>query len=166
MSAETARHGSPVPGWPVWLTGMEAARIVSILLITLSLLTALPSVATEAEDEQEWAAQDFQSYCAPCHGLDASGGGPVAEVLKVRPPDLTAISRNNGGKFPAETLYKKIEGLDMPQAHGTSEMPVWGMWFTHQAIGESILLNDAKPAADKVRNRIRAIVGYLESIQK
>ncbi len=147
-------------------TRYAVAGLAAVLLAVLVITFSLPAVAGASEDEREWAAHDFRSYCAPCHGLDAKGEGPVAEVLKTRPTDLTLIRQNSGGKFPSELLYKKIEGLDMPQAHGTSEMPVWGMWFAHQAVGESILLGDAKPAAEKVQARIRAIVDYLETLQR
>ena len=54
----------------------------------------------------------------------------------------------------------------MPDAHGTSEMPVWGLWFMNQAIGESVLFEDAKPAEERVRERIAAMVRYLETLQE
>ena len=112
------------------------------------------------------AARDFRSYCAPCHGLEGRGDGPVAVVLKTIPSDLTLIARRHGGNFPSDAVYARVEGTDMPTAHGTSEMPVWGLWFTGQAVGESLLLKDAKPAGEKARQRIRALVGYIETIQE
>lgn len=121
--------------------------------------------AAGAEDAQKWAAQDFRSYCAPCHGLDARGDGPVSQVLNTRPSDLTKIAERYGA-FEFDAVYKRIEGLDMPDAHGTSEMPVWGLWFMNQAIGESVLFEDAKPAEERVRERIAAMVRYLETLQE
>ena len=43
----------------------------------------------------------YTSYCAVCHGTDGKGGGPAASALKTPPADLTLLSKNNGGKYPA-----------------------------------------------------------------
>ncbi len=136
------------------------------LIVLTSVAAVSPGIASADENEQIWAEQDFLSYCAPCHGLEGRGDGPVADHLKIRPADLTAISRRNGGTFPFDATYSKVEGLDMPGAHGSSKMPVWGLWFTNQAVGESLLLEDAKPAEERVRQRIRAIVAYLRTLQE
>jgi mono/diheme cytochrome c family protein len=70
--------------------------------------------------------QMFANYCAPCHGVDARGRGPVAPALKQQPADLTVLTRNNGGKFPASHITTVMEyGTEIP-SHGTAEMPVWG----------------------------------------
>ena len=86
-------------------------------------------------------------------------------MLKVRPPDLTLIAQRNGGTFPADAVYKSIEGLDMPQAHGTKQMPVWGIWYTYEALADSLHTGDTTPSEEKIAKRIRGIVAYLESIQ-
>lgn len=139
--------------------GLMSGGLAAFLLAAMSVTAG----ANAAEDE---AAADFRSYCAPCHGRDARGDGPVAPSLKTRPADLTRIAKRNGGTFPSDAVYGKIEGLDMPAAHGSSEMPVWGLWFTNQAVGESILMEDAKPAEQRVRERISALVDYLETLQQ
>ena len=36
---------------------------------------------------------EYQSSCAPCHGKDGKGNGPVSTGLKVPPPDLTVLAR-------------------------------------------------------------------------
>ena len=43
---------------------------------------------------------EYRSSCAPCHGIDAKGDGSVADSLKTRPTDLTALAKNNNGVFP------------------------------------------------------------------
>jgi mono/diheme cytochrome c family protein len=95
----------------------------------------------------------FKSYCATCHGSDAKGKGPMAAVLKVPPPDLTTLSRQNKGKFPADHIASVLQhGVDVP-AHGTAEMPIWGSTFadikTHRV----------------VTMRVADMIRYLESIQ-
>ncbi len=70
--------------------------------------------------------QMYVSYCAPCHGVDGRGQGPVASALIQRPTNLALLSKNNGGKFPATHILAVLKfGAENP-AHGTAEMPVWG----------------------------------------
>src|SRR6186997_2926705 len=54
----------------------------------------------------------FDRYCASCHGVDGRGGGPVASVLKTRPPDLTTLARREGGTFPRERVAAFVEGTE------------------------------------------------------
>jgi len=111
------------------------------------------------------AAKDFAQYCAPCHGAEGKGDGPKAGRLDIPPGDLTRISQDNAGSFPAADVYNKIEGLTMPEAHGSREMPVWGDVFVTQALGQTTSLAEAKAAAQKAKARIGALVDYLRSIQ-
>jgi mono/diheme cytochrome c family protein len=70
--------------------------------------------------------QMFSNYCAPCHGVDGRGNGPVASALKAPPTDLAALARTNGGKFPVTHLVSVLRfGIEHP-SHGSNEMPVWG----------------------------------------
>ncbi len=70
--------------------------------------------------------QMYVSYCAPCHGVDGRGQGPVASALKKQPADLALLSKNNGGKFPSAHIMSVLKfGADNP-SHGTAQMPVWG----------------------------------------
>ena len=127
-------------------------------------ITGLSGAASPAELAA--AREDFITWCSGCHGEDGKGRGPIAIELKAKPADLTGIARRNGGTFDRELVYKKIEGLDMPASHGTSEMPVWGAWFVHQAIGEGVLIEDARTAAKEATQRINNLVKYLESLQQ
>jgi mono/diheme cytochrome c family protein len=46
-----------------------------------------PLVLTETEDAP--VARIYEAACAPCHGLEGRGDGPVAALLTPRPTDLT-----------------------------------------------------------------------------
>jgi mono/diheme cytochrome c family protein len=98
----------------------------------------------------------YRSYCAACHGKSARGDGPVGDLLKKRPPDLTAFARKNGGVFPSELVRTVIDGRRPVTGHGGKDMPVWGDAF-QQAAGGS--------GEDAVQERIDALTRYLESIQ-
>lgn len=97
----------------------------------------------------------FEFYCAPCHGPDGRGQGPVAAALSTTPPDLTMLSYRRGGTFPSKEIREFLTGTGRPiVAHGPGTMPIWGPTF--QALD---------PSDRRVRIRIANVVTYVESIQ-
>ena len=139
-------------------------RALRIAVCVTGLLTALcgPVLAGNQAEEGE---KDFQVLCSPCHGPTATGNGPAAAGLETPPADLTLIATRHGGIFPEELIFETIAGLDMPDAHGTRAMPVWGDVFVSEAVGESTDLEDALAASDQAARRIGNLVRFLESIQ-
>ena len=115
----------------------------------------LCALATPAfASDSELPATRFSEDCASCHGVGGTGDGPVAAVLKIRPTDLTLLG--SGGSFPYARVYRAIDGRDLPLAHGTPDMPVWGERYK-RALG---------PLGEKVlHQRIDALVKYVESLQ-
>jgi hypothetical protein len=103
-----------------------------------------------------YGVDNFRNYCAPCHGRDGTGHGPVAPALKVAPTDLTKLSAKNNGVFPRARVRDYItNGAGDIAAHGTSSMPVWGPTFR------------ALDSSDRsVAVRIANVVEYLSTIQK
>jgi mono/diheme cytochrome c family protein len=99
----------------------------------------------------------FKQYCTSCHGVDAKGRGPAAPALKVLPPDLTLLSKNNHGKFPELSVYAAIWG-DNVKAHGSSDMPVWGVLFQQMASNHNDNLQEAA--------RMSALCRYIQSLQQ
>lgn len=98
----------------------------------------------------------YAAYCAPCHGPDGVGRGPVAPALRTKTPDLTRISKRNGGHFPMEKIEHVIEGKDRPVvSHGTTAMPVWGPIFSGD-------LSDRDFGVYRIHN----LAKYIESIQR
>ena len=77
--------------------------------LMLASLAAGFAAAAQAE-ELDVGKSEFQSSCASCHGTDAKGKGPVSDQLKIPPPDLTMLARNNNGVFPSTALYETIDG--------------------------------------------------------
>src|SRR4051794_35275878 len=73
----------------------------------------IPAHQTNPTDGQ----QMFVSYCAPCHGADGRGSGPVAGALKARPSDLTLLTKNNQGKYPDSHVYTVLEFGSAVPAH-------------------------------------------------
>ena len=104
-------------------------------------------------EDADLGKMNYESNCAACHGQNGKGDGPVSVELRTKPSDLTLIAKRNGGVFPADVLYRIIDGRRTIRAHGTYEMPVWGFVFQRS------------DPEDVARNRILTIIAYLKSIQ-
>ena len=98
----------------------------------------------------------YTTYCAVCHGTDGKGGGPAASALKTPPTDLTMLSKNNGGKFPAMKVMSAIRGESGLPAHGSREMPVWGSLFWSMSARHE----------GEVQQRVANLTKYIESLQE
>jgi mono/diheme cytochrome c family protein len=99
--------------------------------------------------------QMYGNYCAACHGVDGKGAGPAAVALTMQPTDLTALSKNNGGKFPATHVVSVLQFGAANPAHGTAEMPVWG-----PVLGS---MNQSTPQVRALR--VSNLSRYLETLQ-
>jgi hypothetical protein len=94
-----------------------------------------------------------------CHGLNADGDGPVQPFLAARAPDLTRIAVRNGGTFPAEQVFRTIDGQFESPPPNTRHMPIWGYeLFT----GEG----DDQAAHHRVLDIEHRIVKYVQSRQE
>lgn len=113
------------------------------------------------ESADKLAAQgreQYQQYCASCHGVDAKGKGPLAEQLRVPPADLTQIAKRHGGVFPEPMIAEIIDGRRDVRGHGPATMPVWGRRYDRE-VGRG-------NAGDiGIRGQISELVAYLRSIQ-
>jgi mono/diheme cytochrome c family protein len=132
--------------------------LVGLLAASLTVLAQAPG--ERPEREHLIASLDgqalFMNYCAACHGKAANGRGPMAQVLKVPVPDLTEISKRNGGKFPFDKVQKRIVGEDSDTpVHGTKEMPIWGPIFSQVTTDQ-----------DFGKVRVYNLTKYLQTLQK
>jgi mono/diheme cytochrome c family protein len=133
------------------------------------MLSALAMAALYAQNENQPVIQKrpagrtsvasgkemYLAYCAACHGADGKGDGPASAALKSRPSDLTGLSAGNAGKFPALKVFGAISGDLRVTAHGSKDMPTWGVVFRRMG-------GDNVPA---VQLRIRNLTKYIESLQ-
>jgi mono/diheme cytochrome c family protein len=99
--------------------------------------------------------QMFETYCASCHGTSGRGDGPASGALKSPPADLTALSKKNNGKFPADRVTSILRGQATVTAHGNRDMPVWGPVFWHMSQGHEA----------EVHQRVANLTRYVESLQ-
>ncbi|HWE85093.1 MAG TPA: c-type cytochrome [Terracidiphilus sp.] len=97
----------------------------------------------------------YDSYCAPCHGVDGRGNGPAASALKTQPTDLTVLAKANHGKYPDSHIAAVLHfGSSIP-AHGSAQMPVWGTVLGRMENGQRM----------QSTLRISNLSRYLESMQ-
>ncbi len=118
------------------------------------------SGAALAQDA-EVGAELYRSHCATCHGIEATGQGPMAGVLVIKPVDLTKLTANNNGEFPTARVAARIDGRDPLVSHG-SPMPVYGHFFEGQ--DTAIKAPSGQPIMTSLP--IADLVAYLKSIQE
>ena len=103
----------------------------------------------------------FETYCAACHGTDARGDGPMAQILLIPPGDLTQLTNKAFGTFPTSGVIAKIDGRVPLVSHG-SPMPVFGGYFDGKGVTirreDGILTMTSQPIVD--------LVTYLKTIQE
>ncbi|MGB7585854.1 MAG: c-type cytochrome [Terriglobales bacterium] len=135
---------------------------IAVLVLSLVPVSAAQQVAIKQVPikQSSWASgqQMYREYCAACHGENAKGGGPAAAACVAKPPDLTALAKKNGGKFPYDYFYSVLQfgrPLSTP-AHGSAEMPVWLPMF--------LSLGNADQEAI-AQQRMHNLAHYLASLQ-
>lgn len=102
----------------------------------------------------------FLQYCVTCHGEAAEGNGPMAPVLLVQPKDLTALTAENGGAFPAARVVARIDGREALVSHGSS-MPIYA-----EVMAGELVAMEIGGATLTISRRIADLVAYLMEIQK
>lgn len=147
------------------LTARRPANVIRRVLLAGAMSVCVSSALAEVEPVEKIGKREFIQSCAACHGESARGDGLVAGLLLAKPPDLTAIARRHGGKFPASWVYRVIDGRNEVRAHGSTEMPIWGDRYRAEALeGLPLPLNVSADAI--VHGRILSLVFYLEFIQE
>ena len=126
-------------------------------ILAAALIVALtPVLRGAAQTSAYGGANDFNAYCASCHGSSAKGDGPIANSFRKKPADLTKLSSRNNGVYPADMVFKTIDGRTPVSGHGGPDMPTWGDVFVKSSESSN---------AEAVRQRIDSLVKYLETLQ-
>ena len=134
---------------------LAAGLLLSPALVPAA--SAQEATAPQTQFKQAVAGGElYRTYCAACHGTAARGDGPLASSMTRKPPDLTEIAKRNGGVFPAELVFRTVDGKNPVRGHGGPDMPVWGDAFARSRDGGD---------PERVKNIIQSLVDFLESIQ-
>ena len=134
-------------------------------------VTSMAFQAAHAEEETI-GSDEYRTSCLSCHGVGGRGDGPLAQYLTVKPTDLTALAKNNGGQYPNIKagaypflrVYQIIDGRAAIEVHGDRAMPVWGnRYLAEQPAGVTPFGGEYEKV---VRGRILELVYYIQSIQQ
>ena len=137
-------------------------KVFKLIGASAMIIAATGVTTAVAADKVDLGKHEYDSNCIACHGKDLKGGAYV-DFLKVTPPDLTQLSKKNGGVFPLERVYAVIDGRQEVKAHGPRDMPIWGRDYQIKA-GEHYVDMNYDPEAF-VRGRIFALIDYLNRMQ-
>ncbi len=140
------------------LLSLSRSRVRPTLPAALLALVLLSSACDPGPGAPVSGEALFRQLCVSCHGPGGRGDGPVAAELRRQPADLTVLARASGGKFDAEAVKEAIDGRRVVQAHGPREMPLWGVVFGAQHVGEPYYVHRSEQELD-------ALVEYLRSLQ-
>jgi mono/diheme cytochrome c family protein len=134
--------------------------LVSGLVLALLPWGILAAVAQDGDAPERLARgrRAFQIHCMNCHGDGGKGDGPMVEVLRVPPTDLTRLTEAAGGTFPTDAIYRAIDGREEILGHGRRQMPVWGLTF--QELGRDT--SEEK----QTEERILDLIFFLRMIQE
>jgi hypothetical protein len=140
---------------------MTRATLAILILTTTSLFSTM---AFSQKEKADVGKLEFEHHCAICHGMDAKGNGPYVSSLKVTPPDLTLIAKNNAGAFPTDNIISVIDGRAQVKSHGSRDMAIWGDRYAISAAEHF----DGSPYDQEayIRGRVLILVDYLRRIQQ
>jgi mono/diheme cytochrome c family protein len=136
-------------------------RMLALAAIALFGLSAAATAQDPRNEGWSFGGAQYQSRCAACHGANGKGGGTAAKQAKLTVPDLTTYAKRNGGTFPVELAWNKIDGRPVSW-DSKSQMPVWGHTFRHEVTGAPYA---AKDPETYVAAEIRAIIEYVKTLQ-
>jgi hypothetical protein len=152
----------------------ESSFTLKLAVMGITLVLALLLATSVAAEEELIGSDEYRTSCLSCHGVGGRGDGPLAEFLTVKPTDLTALAKNNGGQYPnlkAGTypflrVYQVIDGRADVAAHGDRAMPVWGDRYLMQQPMTPAVGPYAGTYEKVVRGGILELVYYIQSIQQ
>lgn len=131
------------------------------MVASITIAGTMAATAMAQQPKVDLGKREYDNNCAVCHGRDGKGNGPYVELLRRSPPDLTTMSKRNGGVFPVSRSYEVIEGAGA--GHGTRDMPIWGMDYSVKAA--EYYVDVPYDSQAYVRGRILSLIEYLNRLQ-
>ena len=138
-----------------------SARTFAVLAAGIVGFSAAAFAADPPKQDWSFGKDQYNARCAACHGTNGKGGGAASKQIGAKVPDITTYAKRNGGKFPSELAWQKIDGR--PASFDVERsMPVWGRDFRHEALQNP--MRTATPES-YVNAEIFAIIEHLKRMQ-
>lgn len=137
---------------------------MKMLKLCIGVLASAFAVTATGADKFDIGKIEYEQSCVACHGLDGKGKGSLAQTFQLTVPDITTLTKRNGGVFPISRVYDVIDGREEVKAHGTREMPIWGKYYSLSAAPRYDDYSYNPEAA--ARGRILALIDYLHRLQQ
>lgn len=138
-----------------------SARTLAVLATVAFGFASAAFAADPPKQGWSFGKDQYNARCAPCHGVNGKGGGPAAKQVGFPVPDLTTFAKRNGGAFPTDLAWQKIDGRPT-SFDAERSMPVWGRTFRHEAMEK---LDSKTKVETYVAAEIFAIIEHVKSIQ-
>jgi mono/diheme cytochrome c family protein len=108
---------------------------------TVSAITVGTATMAQAQESRLTAGTfdagkyEYDTHCAGCHGSSGKGDGPYVQLLRagIVLPNLTELSKKNGGVYPFLRVYWTIDGTVRVREHGSQDMPIWGQVYKFES---------------------------------
>lgn len=136
-------------------------RTVALVAVALASLATTAWAGDPRAEGWTFGGSQYQARCAACHGADGKGGGSAAKQAKLAVPDLTTYAKRNGGAFPMQLAWQKVDGRPVSW-DSKSQMPVWGHTFRHEVTAPPYSSTDPETY---VAAEIRAILEHVKTLQ-
>ncbi len=95
----------------------------------LACATLLATTALAADDEKQMTikkgAAHYRIFCINCHGEAADGNGPLANLLQIKPADLTRLRQTDGETSITDRVLKAVDGRHEVAAGEERKMPLF-----------------------------------------
>jgi mono/diheme cytochrome c family protein len=143
-------------------SGLTRSSRAPVSRLAMAAITVVVSVALHAQIAgAQTAKQDFDKYCAGCHGPGGKSNGTERYMMPpTPPPDLTQLAKKNGGVFPFSEVVDVIDGRKNIPSHARIEMPFWGVVLQQEG-------KEFTPQSDaEVKRRITALAKFIEGLQE
>lgn len=145
---------------------MKSQSIGAVVVTAALVMGSGGSVFAAGKERIDPGKREYENKCAMCHGKSGKGDSQIIDLLKAAPPDLSLLSKNNGGVFPVDRIYAVIDGREMVKGHGDRDMPIWGRDYSAETIRAGEYYVDAPYDMEMyIRMRILSLIDYLSRLQ-
>jgi len=98
-------------------------------VLTLAIMGLVAFGTAHAESKQtniEKGAAHYRIFCINCHGEKADGNGQLAELMKIKPVDLTTLNQSPGNDLTIlERVFRAVDGRHEVGEGNERKMPVF-----------------------------------------